>query len=1133
MDSVDPAPSPLQVIEVTDGQNITLDGAWLLKADFAREGSDLLLTGEGGQKTLLVDYFSQQSPPDLQTDFGAVISGELAGKLAGPVAPAQFAQATPSASSAPIGRIESISGTAEATRADGTKVTLQQGSSIFSGDVLETGGDSAIGIILADDSTLSLAESGRMVMDEVAYDPGAQDGNATISIVQGVFSFVSGQIAKTGPDAMVLKTPVATLGIRGTKVAGSAAAEGQQNTISLLPDADGSVGEIAVFNGAGTVLLNVAGATTQLTSAFQAPPAPVIVPIAQIQQQFSAALNTLPPPPVPQNNNQGNQGNQGDGPEGEGDGPPQEGEAPPEGEGEGPPGEGEGEGPPEEGEGPPEEGEGPPGEGEGPPGEGEGPPGEGEQAVEGAPPEGEGGPQEGDGPPQEGEGGPPQTEPGEEVAAAPGAEGPGPDGPPQSEPGQEEAASTLNTPPPGGGGEGAPEQAFQQAVADGATQEQAFQAAAQAATQEAIANGATPEQAQAAVAAAQAAYNQAIAGGASPEDALNAAGEAAEAAVPGFGGSPPQQGTNTGGTQNTDFNSGSLNLNIQGGATAAEGAASAQDDSTGAQNTADGQNNSTSAESEANEQSSGEGDGGPGPDGDGEHHEEGDELLDAILTGEGEGDAFLGDLNEGAGGELLGDLQGGPGSGDFFGPPEDGIIILNDGDPNDPNSGPPPTTEFSEVLNATTGNDTLIGGDGNTQFAMIQGVSLGGIDTVDGGLGTDEINFRDLSDLIMVYNANTDVANYATSAGSITGRVTLSSIEQLFAGVSGESFNDATTGGGTLNSGGSGVRLSFSPADTDFGYIAAGTTGADTITLADNTVIGPSQTMDYALSANHTVTNGAVLGSLIFGRGGNDTITGSSGGDTIFGGAGDDIINNGLGSEGSILIGGIGNDTFNFSAVNTDTFIAGGSETDTINLNTAGTYELSTIGVEIINGHATGDTTVVMNNVLTGSTIDLGSSSTSDLLSLNNASGGYNLTVSNTETINGSTGADTIILSGSNNITFKGGDGADIVTASSNTDTFKFNATSEIGDTINSFASATDKFEFTRSAFNGDGNTDGALDALETGAGLTSSTGAAYFVFDSTNNDLYYDADASGGGTGTLVADLDATVVQTDITFVA
>ena len=47
------------------------------------------------------------------------------------------------------------------------------------------------------------------------------------------FSFVSGEIAKTGPDAMEVKTPVAVIGIRGTTVAGKAAVEDDEN--SFLP----------------------------------------------------------------------------------------------------------------------------------------------------------------------------------------------------------------------------------------------------------------------------------------------------------------------------------------------------------------------------------------------------------------------------------------------------------------------------------------------------------------------------------------------------------------------------------------------------------------------------------------------------------------------------------------------------------------------------------------------------------------------------------------------------------------------------------------------------------------------------------------------------------------------------------
>ena len=73
-----------------------------------------------------------------------------------------------------------------------------------------------------------------MVIDEMIYDPSNNsNSSSSFSVVKGVFSFVSGQVAKSGDDAMVVKTPVASIGIRGTTVAGKAAAEGSSNSITL------------------------------------------------------------------------------------------------------------------------------------------------------------------------------------------------------------------------------------------------------------------------------------------------------------------------------------------------------------------------------------------------------------------------------------------------------------------------------------------------------------------------------------------------------------------------------------------------------------------------------------------------------------------------------------------------------------------------------------------------------------------------------------------------------------------------------------------------------------------------------------------------------------------------------------
>ena len=42
----------------------------------------------------------------------------------------------------------------------------------------------------------------------------------------------------------MLETPVATIGIRGTTIAGVIAGDGEKNSISLLADADGQVGDL-------------------------------------------------------------------------------------------------------------------------------------------------------------------------------------------------------------------------------------------------------------------------------------------------------------------------------------------------------------------------------------------------------------------------------------------------------------------------------------------------------------------------------------------------------------------------------------------------------------------------------------------------------------------------------------------------------------------------------------------------------------------------------------------------------------------------------------------------------------------------------------------------------------------------
>ena len=195
-----------------------------------------------------------------------------------------------------IGRVDTIDGTVHVLR-NGEKIALSKDDPILQGDTILTGEDGSIGVTFIDGTIFSLGEDGEMTIDEMVYDSDAQEGKFAANMVQGVFSFISGEIAKTDPEGMMLNTPVGVIGIRGTKIAGVAAAEGNENTISLLPEMgrDGKpiIGELVMTNSSGSVVLNQVGATVQLTSATQAPPPPVVLSKQDIQKSYGKTLTTL------------------------------------------------------------------------------------------------------------------------------------------------------------------------------------------------------------------------------------------------------------------------------------------------------------------------------------------------------------------------------------------------------------------------------------------------------------------------------------------------------------------------------------------------------------------------------------------------------------------------------------------------------------------------------------------------------------------------------------------------------------------------------------------------------------------------------------------------------------------------
>ena len=123
----------------------------------------------------------------------------------------------------PIGKVVTVTGSVTiehvgavvvqanvSPQADQTKT----GDLVYLGDMVRTGADGRVGINFTDGSSFNLSSNANMTLDEYVYEPKGKSNSTLISLSKGTFTFVAGNIAKTGD--MKVDTPVATMGIRGT-----------------------------------------------------------------------------------------------------------------------------------------------------------------------------------------------------------------------------------------------------------------------------------------------------------------------------------------------------------------------------------------------------------------------------------------------------------------------------------------------------------------------------------------------------------------------------------------------------------------------------------------------------------------------------------------------------------------------------------------------------------------------------------------------------------------------------------------------------------------------------------------------------------------------------------------------------
>ncbi len=240
---------------ISGAEPVTLpEGIAPFEADFSRSGADLVLSEHGAPVLTVAGFFSSPTPVDLVAANGAVLSGDIAARLAGSGLGAQYAQSGGGSAPVAIGQVETVSGLATVQRLDGTIETLRVGSKIFQNDIISTAADGAVSVTFSDGTIFSLAQSSRMVIDNLVYDPGGSENSGGFSLLTGGFVFIAGQVAKTGD--MEVTTPTATLGIRGTTVQVDIEILGGVAVVNvaLNRDPDGGLGRIEMTDLDGNLI---------------------------------------------------------------------------------------------------------------------------------------------------------------------------------------------------------------------------------------------------------------------------------------------------------------------------------------------------------------------------------------------------------------------------------------------------------------------------------------------------------------------------------------------------------------------------------------------------------------------------------------------------------------------------------------------------------------------------------------------------------------------------------------------------------------------------------------------------------------------------------------------------------------
>jgi hypothetical protein len=106
-----------------------------------------------------------------------------------------------------IGKVKGLRGLVSILRNGKTKPAFPN-DRIYQSDTLLTGSDGAVGILLEDNTLLSMGPISRVSMERYTFAPASNEYAMRLQMQHGTFVYQSGLLGKLAPHAVELNTPV-------------------------------------------------------------------------------------------------------------------------------------------------------------------------------------------------------------------------------------------------------------------------------------------------------------------------------------------------------------------------------------------------------------------------------------------------------------------------------------------------------------------------------------------------------------------------------------------------------------------------------------------------------------------------------------------------------------------------------------------------------------------------------------------------------------------------------------------------------------------------------------------------------------------------------------------------------------